>query len=141
MLMNEATAAPLGPAGEPAAAPTSQPQEEDDSSYQVNEVLFSLMSEGDKLAELAKFMGKLRFAVEGHDQETAEEASQEITTLAKHLPEEFQLANLLTLAKDTTPKSSKLAQLYLDRCFRLSAGDSASVQNLEAEIAALKAQT
>ena len=114
--------------------------EEDDSSYQVNDVLFGLMSESDKLAELSKFMGKLRFAVEGQDKDTAEEASQEITTLAKHLPENFQVANLLTLAKDTSPKSSKLAQLYLYRCFRLSAGDYASVQNLEAEIESLKLQ-
>ena len=114
--------------------------EDDDSSYQVNDVLFSLMSESDKLAELSRFMGKLRFAVEGNDQETAEEACQEITTLAKHLPGEFQLSNLLSVAKDTSPKSSKLAQLYLERCFRLSAQDFSSVQNLEAEIQDISSQ-
>ena len=76
---------------------------------------------------------------EGHE-ETAEEACQEITTLAKHLPGEFQVANLLSVARDTSAKSSKLAQLYLDRCFRLSAGDYSSVQNLESEIQSLQAQ-
>ena len=131
------------------AAPSLDPGEEstsvqapveDDSLYQVNDVLFSLMSESDKLAELSRFLGKLRFAVEGQDEDTAEEACQEITTLSKHLPDHFQLTNLLSVAKDTSPNSSNLAQLYLDRCFRLSAGDYSSVQNLESEIQSLKSQ-
>ena len=135
--------------GQGVAAPGLDPGQEsspvpeavdDDSSLQVNDVLFSLMSESDKLAELSRFMGKLRFAVEGADEGTAEEACQEITTLAKHLPGEFQVANLLSVARDTSPKSSKLAQLYLERCFRLSAGDYSSVQNLESEIQSLQAQ-
>ena len=109
----------------------------DDSSYEVNEVIFGMMSESDKLAELSKLMGKLRFAVEGQDAETAGEAAAEITTLARHLPENFQVERLLTVAKDTSAKSSKLAQLYLDRFFRLSAGDYSSVQTLESEIQTL----
>ena len=120
-----------------AEAPTAS---DDDSSYQVNEVLFGLMSESDKLAELSKLMGKLRFAVEGQDAETAGEAAAEISTLARHLPENFQVHDLLTVAKDTSAKSSKLAQLYLDRCFRLSAGDYSSVQTLESEIQTLNSQ-
>ena len=113
------------------------PADDDESSYQVNEVLFGLMSESDKLAELSKLMGKLRFAVEGKDGGTADEAAAEITTLARHLPENFQVERRLTVAKDTSAKSSKLAQLYLDRCFRLSAGDYSSVQTLESEIQTL----
>ena len=113
---------------------------DDSASYNVNEVLFSLMSESDKLAELSRLMGKLRFAVEGQDSAQAEETSEEISILAKHLPDNFQVARLLSAAKDTSPKSSRLAQLYLDRCFRLSAGDYSSVQNLESEIQSLRTQ-
>ena len=113
---------------------------EDDQSYRVNEVLFSLMSEGDKLAELARLLGKLRFGLEGHDTSMMDEVTEEITTLARYLPEDFQVASLLTAAKDTTSKGSRLAQLYLDRCFRLSAGDLGSVQVLEDQIQSLHAQ-
>ena len=131
----------LEPAGlPPSPGPGDGPGTDDDPSYQVNEVLFSLMSESDKLSELSRFMGKLRFAVEGQDSEMAEEATDEISTLARHLPENFEVTNLLTVAKDTSPKSSKLAQLYLDRCFRLSAGDYSSVQTLDTEIQTLKSQ-
>ena len=83
----------------------------------MNEVLFSLMSEGDKLTELSRLLGKLRFAQEGRDSGMASEASAEITSLGRHLPENFRLAGLLAAAQDNSRKGSQLAQLYLDRCF------------------------
>jgi hypothetical protein len=109
-------------------------------SYQVNEVLFSLMSENDKLTELSRLLGKLRFAQEGHDTAVMREVTEEIAALGRHLPEEFQVPSLLLAAQDASAKGAKLAQLYLDRCFRLSAGDSTSVHSLDEQIQSLKAQ-
>jgi hypothetical protein len=109
-------------------------------SYQVNEVLFSLMSENDKLTELSRLLGKLRFAQEGRDTATVREVNEEIAALGRHLPEEFQVPSLLAAAQDASSKGAKLAQLYLDRCFRLSAGDSSGVQSLDEQIQSLKAQ-
>ncbi len=125
---------------EEAATPEpAAPNADDDQSFQVNEVLFGLMSESDKLAELARLLGSMRFAAEGGDAGTVDEMSREITTLARHLPETFQVSSLLAVAKDTSQKGSRLAQLYLDRCFRLSAGDYSAVQGLDDEIRALEA--
>ena len=125
---------------EEAATPEpAAPNADDDQSFQVNEVLFGLMSESDKLAELARLLGSMRFAAEGGDDGTVDEMSREITTLARHLPETFQVSSLLAVAKDTSQKGSRLAQLYLDRCFRLSAGDYSAVQGLDDEIRALEA--
>ncbi len=125
---------------EEAATPEpAAPDADDDQSFQVNEVLFGLMSESDKLAELARLLGSMRFAAEGGDAGTVDEMSREITTLARHLPETFQVSSLLAVAKDTSQKGSRLAQLYLDRCFRLSAGDYSAVQGLDDEIRALEA--
>jgi hypothetical protein len=109
-------------------------------SYQVNEVLFGLMSENDKLTELSRLLGKLRFAQEGHDTAVVREVNEEIAALGRHLPEEFQVPSLLAAAQDASAKGARLAQLYLDRCFRLSAGDSSSVQSLDEQIQSLKAQ-
>ena len=36
-------------------------------SLGVNEVLWSFMSEGDRLAEMGRLLGRLRFAQEGND--------------------------------------------------------------------------
>ena len=133
--------------GSPSSAPGLAPSTEgrpaereggDDRSLQVNEVLLSLMSEIDKLGELSRLLGKLRFAVEGNDVREAEEAGEEISALGRHLPEDFQVPALLAVARDTSQKGSRLAQLYLDRCFRLSAGDVESAKALEEEIQSLQ---
>ena len=134
------SAAPAGELAEAAdAAPDPVgPEEALDASFNVNEVLFSFMSEGDKLSELARLLGQLRFAVEGDDQTAAAEAGEEIKALARHLPEEFQVSNLLAAAHDTSERSSELAKLYLDRCFRLSAGDAVEAAELERRIRGLQ---
>ncbi len=111
---------------------------DEDRSYEVNEVLFGLMSERDKLGELSLLLGKLRFAVEGQDSRGAEEAAQEITSLGRHLPDNFQVPSLLAVASDTSQTASRLAQLYLDRCFRLSDGDFRSAEDLDQQIRSLE---
>jgi len=122
----------------PLGGETPANDEADDTSYNVNEVLFSFMSERDKLGELSRLLGKLRFAVEGQDSQEAEEVAAEISTLGRHLPESFQVPSLLAVAKDTSQQASKLAQLYLDRCFRLSDGDISSAADLDQQIQSIK---
>ena len=122
------------------SADTQAAGAEPDTSFSVNEVLFGLMSERDKLAELSNLLGKLQFAQEGRDESMAGEVTEEITALSRHLPEEFQVLNLLAAAREATNRGSRLAQLYLDRCFRLSDGDTATAQNLEMQIEELRGE-
>ena len=117
-----------------------EPETESDESLNVNEVLFSFMSENDKLGELSKLLGRLRFAVDGSDRDSAEEVSSEITVLSRHLPENFRVNDLLEAAKDNSDKSSQLAKLYIDRCFRLSAGEDAEADELAIQIQLLRDQ-
>ena len=124
----------------PAGSSTEAGGEPEDTSYSVNEVLLSLMSERDKLAELSRLLGKLQFAQEGSDASMTGEVTEEITALSRHLPEEFQVLNLLAAARETTGRGSRLAQLYLDRCFRLSDGDTTTAQSLEAQIRELRGE-
>jgi hypothetical protein len=106
----------------------------DERAYQVNEVLFGLMSEVDKLTELARLLGKLRFGLDGQDANSVNEVADEVTVLARHLPKEYHLASLLAAARDSSNEGARLAQLYLDRCFRLSAGDILAAQALDDQI-------
>ena len=126
--------------GPPAPEPEPEPEEEPDDSLNVNEVLFSFISEIDKLGELSKFLGRLRFAVDGSDQAAADEVGAEIIVLARHLPENFRVKDLLEVAKDNSERSSQLAKLYIDRCFRLSAGEQVAATELDAQIQLLKDQ-
>ena len=125
---------------EAAAVPETEPEPEPDDSLNVNEVLFSFMSESDKLGELSRLLGRLRFAVDGAAQSEADEVGAEITVLARHLPENFKVSDLLNVAKDNSERSSQLAKLYIDRCFRLSAGDAGTATELDAQIQLLMDQ-
>ena len=111
---------------------------EDDGSAGVNEVLYSLMNERDRLAELSKVVGKLRFAVEGYDTDTQDEMRYEVRLLSRHLPEEYQIPALLQALMDSSTRGGDLAQLYLDRCYKLSNGDDAGARDLEDRIDSLK---
>ena len=125
---DHAKAAVVIPGGEP-----------DEGLSTVNEVLYSLMSERDRLAELSKLVGKLRFAVEGNDRQTGVEMEEEIRLLARYLPEQYCISSLLQSVVDSSARGAHLAQLYLDRCYKLSRGDDAGAQHLDEKIQTLKA--
>ena len=114
--------------------PASAPSELD-----VNEVMFSFLSERDKLGEMAKLVGKLQFAVGGKDTGLKEEALREMGLLAKHLPDSYNASRLLEVATWPPPWGFKLAQLYLERCYKLVDADYPSVQRLEQAIRELEA--
>jgi len=100
----------------------------------VNEVLFELMGERDRLAELAKLIGQLRFAVEGNDVRGVQEAEEEIGLLARYLPANYQVDALVKSAKDSSRTGGDLAQLYLDRCYKLADEDYTRLKEIEVQI-------
>ena len=122
--------------GKPRAAAGGE-KGEDSSS--VNEVLYSLMSERDRLAELSKLVGRLRFAIEGNDRQTGHETEEDITSLSRYLPGHYFIPGLLQAVMDSSTRGGQLAQLYLDRCYKLSNGDDAGAHDLEDKIQSLKA--
>ena len=104
----------------------------------VHEVLYGLMGIEDRLAELSRLVGQLRFAVEGSDTRQAQEAEDEISALAQHLPDTFQVARLIRSARTPTKAGGDLAQLYLDRCYKLAAEDYRQLREIEDRISALE---
>ena len=122
-------AIPLAGAGQPADS-----VDEDTGGLGVNEVLWSFMSEGDRLAEMGRLLGRLRFAQEGNDTEAITDITSEMTALGRHLPDEFSIGTLVAAAVDTGPVAAQLAQLYLDRCYRLSSGDTEQVRRIDEAI-------
>ena len=110
---------------------------EEEGSESVNEVLYSLMSQRDRLAELSKLVGRMRFAVEGKDTGTQEEMEQEVQTLGRYLPGEYHIPSLLQALVDSSIQGGELAQLYLDRCYKLSNGDHAGARDLDQRIESL----
>ncbi|MDP6101914.1 MAG: hypothetical protein QF579_01195 [Dehalococcoidia bacterium] len=104
----------------------------------VNELLYELMGEQDKLSELAKLVGKLRFATEGSDQSLMKETEDEISTLARYLPEHYWISRLIQTTEMPAASAAILAQLYLERCYRLHEEDYLRLQEVEKEIRRLE---
>lgn len=117
-----------------AKAPSSDRSE----SLGVSEVMYSLMSGKDKVGELAKLISKLRFGTEGNDQQMISEVKDEIRLLGGYLPDEYQIDNLIQATEDSSASNPELARLYLERCYKLSAGDSDGALSLERQIKSLK---
>ena len=100
----------------------------------VNEVLWSFMSEGDRLAEMGRLLGRLRFAQEGNDGPGIADITAEMNALGRQFPAEFSIAALIASASDPSSQGARMAQLYLQRCYSLSSGDAEAVRRIDAEI-------
>lgn len=107
------------------------------ASSDVNRVLFELLSDRDKLAELAKLVGVLRFALDQGNEELAGETEAAMTALEALLPKHYWVGRVRGAAKDLSGAGEALSRLLIDRCYRLLEEDFAGVEELERRIEAL----
>jgi hypothetical protein len=119
-------------------ARADQADEEQPSGLGVTEVLYELMAPRDRLTELSRLVGKLRFAAEGGDARQVEEAEREVRLLARRLPEGCRVDDLIKAAKVPTSSGGELAALYLERCYKLLDEDYPRLQEIEGRIRALE---
>ena len=89
------------------------------SEYGVEEVLYHLLSERDKLGELSKIITKIRFAADREDRDTVEEMERTASVLMKYLPDSYRVSEILKRAKDPSQKAAELCRLYLERNYML----------------------
>ncbi len=109
----------------------------DDSQLDVNSVLYGLMSERQRLSELAKLAGRLRYAVDGQDGSAQTEAVEEIRRLSSYLPGKYDLDKFVEAARQPGEKGAKLAQLYIERYFKLHDEKYEEVRQIDEQITSL----
>jgi hypothetical protein len=125
-----------GAAEEPApasAAPSSL------GSPDVDDLLLQVMPDRDKVGRLARLTGTLRYAIEGGDQRQVEETVGEMDRVARHLGDKYRLGELIQAARSTDPRGGQLAQLYVERCYKLADEDYAALADLDRRIDELRA--
>lgn len=105
---------------------------------EVSDVLYGLMPEGDRLRELVKLTGKLRYGMEGKDQRIVKETIQEMEALGRHLPEKYRLAALIEAANIPGERGQQLCELYVQRCFLLCEEKYQDLAALELKIQQLQ---
>ena len=103
----------------------------------VNDVMYSMMSEPDLLTELTTLMGRFQYESSGGDTAGALESETKIRSIAKHVPENRRIDLMIEAAADGRSDSAKRAQLYLDRAFAMYREDYTRVHVIEEEIKAI----
>jgi hypothetical protein len=103
-------------------------------SLDVDDVMLSLMGEQERIASLARLVGKVRYALEVGDAELQADAVAEMERLGRHMAEKYRPADLIAAAQRAGPAGARLAELHVQRCFKLAAEEYAEVARIEAEI-------
>jgi len=103
----------------------------------VQHVLYQLMSDRDRLGELSKLVGTMRFATDRGDTALIEETDASLGALEALFADHYWAAKVRRAAKDTSDNGGRLAQLYVERCYKLLEDDYPAVAELERQIAEL----
>jgi hypothetical protein len=100
----------------------------------VDEVMLSLMGDHDRVAQLAKLIGRLRYAVEVADPALQEETVAEMQRIGKHMADKYRAADLIAAAQRPGADGARLAELHVRRCYKLATEEYSEVAQIEAEI-------
>jgi hypothetical protein len=106
----------------------------------VDELFLSLMSDSEKVNRIAKMTGTVRYAIEGKDEALLSETIQEMERIGRHLANRYRIPELIEAARDPNPQSGRLAELLLQRCYKLAVEEYDALKALDAEIDRLKQQ-
>jgi hypothetical protein len=107
-------------------------------SVDVDELFMSVMSDSEKVGRLAKMTGTVRYAAEGNDRALLDDTVQEMQRVGRHLPFRYKVDELIAAASDPNARGGRLAELLLQRCYKLAAEEYDALKALDAEIDALK---
>ncbi len=95
------------------------------------------LDERGRVGELAKLTGQLRYAVDGNDAHLIRSTTAQIQRLKGHLSEKYRLDEFLTGATRPGETGRRLAELYIDRCYKLSNEQYEDLSRIDREIEAL----
>ncbi len=123
------------PAAESALSSSTPPAS---SSVDVDDLLLQVMPDREKIGRLARLAGTLRYAVEGADAVLVDETVKDMQRISRHLSDKYRPAELIAAASSTDARGAQLAELYLERCYKLVDEDYAAMADLDSKIEQLK---
>ena len=102
------------------------------------DLLLQTMTERERLTELGKLIGMARYALEGHDSNLLEETKRKMQRIAGRLPDKYRSLELMRAATDASERGARLAELYLERSFKLLDEEYADIPRIERAIRELQ---
>lgn len=106
----------------------------------VEDVLAEVLSDRDRLGELTRGVGTLRYAMEGKDRQLLDQTERRMRRLASGLPEKYRADQLIDAALQPDDHGASLAQLYLQRAYKLVDEDYTAIPPIEREIRELRGE-
>lgn len=103
-----------------------------------DELLIQTMTDRQRLAELGKLVGVARYALEGHDEDQLQETRQRMLRIAQLLADKYRGAELTEAALDPDERGARLAELYLERAYKLLDEEYADIPGIEKTIRELQ---
>jgi hypothetical protein len=104
-------------------------------------IVASALPERDRLGEIARLAGQARYAIDGHDTRLLNEVSGQLRMLASTLPEKYRADQLVEAAIQPNETGARLAQLYIQRAYRLLDEDYINIPPIEQQIRELREQS
>lgn len=103
-----------------------------------DELLLQSMTDRQRLAELSKLVGVIRYALEGNDTRQIQDTRRRMLRIAEMLPDKYRSQELLAAATDPDNRGARLAELYLERSFKLLDEEYADIPGIEKAIRELQ---
>jgi hypothetical protein len=120
----------------PAAGSAAAPAEE----LEVEDVLAEVLNDRDRLSELARAVGRMRYAIEGHDTSLMTETERGMRRMAAGLADKYRADQLIEAALQPDDRGARLAQLYLERAYKLLDEVYTAIPPIEQQIRELREQ-
>jgi hypothetical protein len=108
------------------------------ASVDVDELLLQVMPDREKVSRLARLSGTLRYAIDGGDKRQIDETVVEMERVARHLGDKYRPSELIEAARSPSPSAAQLAQLFIERCYKLVDEDYAALAEIDRRIETLK---
>lgn len=104
----------------------------------VEEVATAILPERARLAELSRLISQARYAIEVQDRPALGAATRELQRIARSLPEKYRADRLVEAALRRDAAGPRLAELYLQRAFKLADEDYIGIPPLDEQIRELQ---
>lgn len=125
------------------AIPALSPAEEEPlplDDLDAEELLIQTMTDRQRLSELTKLVGVVRYALDGKDTHLIQETQLRMRRIARQMPEKYRTNDLIAAATSEQASGLKLAKLYLERGYKLLDEEYADIPNIERAIRELQGQ-
>ena len=123
---------------EAAAAPIIEEPGAPLDDLDAEDLLLQTMTDRERLTELGKLIGMARYALEGHDTNLLEETKDRMQRISGRLADKYRSYDLIHAAVDASERGARLAELYLERGFKLLDEEYADIPRIEKAIRELQ---